>query len=254
MQASWTAAQGAGSARFSSNLRDPTSYVEHSWAIRDRPWWMPEPAARVLFDSMDLSPATALLVLMGVSAVIAAFCHTVITFFVDEFRHQKSKRAARQLISEEKASKAAAAATVAAAAAASASPPAAVAATAGASESAAASGLVVGSGTMTRFCRFCDVQVDDEHTEAHEAGKRHRKLKSAAGALATGSTCWTWRPVAPVKAGALQESAPDADAAEPSTGARFPSAVTGTCASRARGGKAKGQVDKWSKVPEKRRR
>ena len=102
-------AEGAGSARFSSNLRDPTSYVEHSWAIRDRPWWMPEPAAQVLFDSMDLSPATALLVLMGVATVIATFVHTVITFVVDEFRHQKSKRAARQLISEEKASKAAAA-------------------------------------------------------------------------------------------------------------------------------------------------
>ena len=234
MQASFTPAEGAGSARFSSNLRERASYAGHSWAIRDRPWWMPEAVAKILFDSMDLSPAMAMCCLLAALGIVVAVLHTVTSLVVDEFRHRQSSRAARQLIEEEKAKKAAAAAQQQ-------QQQQQHSAVARESGSAAGSEEPTGLTAMKRFCRFCDVQVEDEHMESHEAGKKHRKLRAAAEALANGSTCWTWRPVPmPVAAVADPEGT---DAAE---GHAAPSAAAGST-----GGKVKGQSTKWSKVPAK---
>ena len=196
---------------------------------------MPDAVAKILFDSMDLSPAMAMLVLLAALALFVAMLHTATSLIVDEFRHRQSSRAARQLIAEEKAKKAAAATqqqqhTSAAAGARAAAAP----------GSASASEEPSGSTLMKRFCRFCDVQVEDEHMESHEAGKKHRKLRAAAQALANESTCWTWMPV-PVTVAPVPH-AEDTDAAEKVV--QSPSAAAGS-----RGGKAKGQSTKWSKVP-----
>jgi hypothetical protein len=234
MQASFTPAEGAGSARFSSNLRERASYAGHSWAIRDRPWWMPEAVAKILFDSMDLSPAMAMCCLLAALGIVVAVLHTVTSLVVDEFRHRRSSRAARQLIEEEKAKKAAAAAQQQ-------QQQQQHSAVARESGSAAGSEEPTGLTAMKRFCRFCDVQVEDEHMESHEAGKKHRKLRAAAEALANGSTCWTWRPV-PMPVAAVADPG-GTDAAE---GHAAPSAAAGST-----GGKVKGQSTKWSKVPAK---
>ena len=236
MQASFTPAEGAGSARFSSNLRERASYAGHSWAIRDRPWWMPEAAAKILFDSMDLSPAMAMCCLLPALGIVVAVLHTVTSLVLDEFRHRRSSRAARQLIEEEKAKKAAAAAQQQ-----QQQQQQQHSAVARESGSAAGSEEPTGLTAMKRFCRFCDVQVEDEHMESHEAGKKHRKLRAAAEALANGSTCWTWRPVPmPVAAVADPEGT---DAAE---GHAAPSPAASST-----GGKVKGQSTNWSKVPAK---
>ena len=188
MEATWTPAAGAGSARFSTNLRDPTSYAEQPWAVRDRPWWMPEFAAKELFDRKNLSPAAAFSVLLTAIAIILLLIQQAVHLFISEYRWHRSNDVAQKLMKQEKADKKATAAATRGSAFTSNS----------SSERAAPSNP---SGLpMARFCRLCDVRVDEEHAASHEAGKRHRKLKEAAGALGEG-TCWVWRPVSDCMSG-----------------------------------------------------
>lgn len=188
----WTAADGAGSARFSTNLRDPASYAKQAWAQRDRPWWMPEVAALKLLDELDLSNAVAGVVLSAAAVLAALILINVGGFIREEINWRRSSSAARQLVKQEKAAAAEKAAAKRAAA------------------SATEPSKECSLARHVRHCRFCDVPIEDEFVAAHEAGKKHKRLKAAAGSLAEGS-CWVWRAGPAAPSGAQDEVCPAVD-------------------------------------------
>jgi hypothetical protein len=194
MQARFTPAEGAGSMIFSTSRRDRASYVGESWATRDRPWWMPERLALILLDELDLhsTVASAICIAMAVTALCGG--RWITRRLYGAYRWRRSSFAAREIIrmeKEEAAARHSAAASKVDAA------------------KLTSSDSCTSEGAMVRYCRYCDVPIEDEYMAAHESGKKHRRRLDAAGALARGhETCWEWRQ-APTQA----EQTP-----EPSTG------------------------------------
>ena len=186
VEVKWTPSADAGSMRFSSKMRDPASYAGKAWARRDRPFWMPEAVAALVVDELDWPDWAAHAALV---ALVVALCAAVRELLY-WLRLWRSERAVRQLIGQEKAAAAARVAEKNAAVAAAA---------------AAAAALPTTATAMMRYCRFCDVPVEDTHMTTHEAGKRHKRLKDSAGALGAGE-CWVMRP--------SSEAAPEPAASE----------------------------------------
>ena len=159
--------------RFSTNLRDPKSYEGATWAQRDRPPWLPEPAARILLDRLDWP-------IWGVYAAaisLAAVCVLVLREVADCIQSERRHAATRALLQAEKRDKQQAQLQ-------------------GRSSATAVGGAAApatGSGLKIRVCRFCDVHVEDAHVVAHESGKKHRKLRALATALDEGESCWVWQ-------------------------------------------------------------
>ena len=167
---------------------------------------MPEVAAAKLLDELDLSVTVAGAMLFAAVAIAALFAYHIGTFVRDEWQYRRSVSAARSLVKQEKADAKATAKVAASSAKTSVDPAAAQ--------------------TLIRYCRFCDVPIGDEFMEAHEAGKKHRKLKAAAGSLAEGS-CWIWRPAPALMTEMLQEGPPAVERIVPNASATSAGKGTG---------------------------
>ena len=174
MEARWTPAEAAGSMLFSTNRRDRSSYEDADWAKRDRPWWiLHEGIARVLLDDFDLHETVAAIVMVTSVCIVMYLLREMIKFVVDEYLWWRSDAATRQLIRQEMAT---------------------VQVEKSATVSATVQVAEVSDRRSRRYCRFCDVPIEDAFTTAHEAGKKHKRLVTAAGALAFSSySCWVWR-------------------------------------------------------------
>jgi len=171
MEASFHEAADAGSMRFSTNLRDQ-AYKSADYAKRERPLWLPEVVARELLDEMDW-PEWAV---YAAALVVLVLCGAVMRELVECGRGYRRESIARELLRSERAEKAAAA--VAKAAKLQTTKP-------------AAAGEQPDDGMRrTRFCRFCDIAIEDAFMESHVGGKKHMKL--AAASVSTGD-CWVWR-------------------------------------------------------------
>ena len=235
MQATWHEAPDAGSMRFSTNLRD-SSYREASYARRDRPFWLPEPIARELLDEMDW-PDWAI---YASAASLIVMCLFVIKELQECMRGWQRDRATRLLLQEERQAKAEAQPSVQAV------------------DAGDAPALAPGR-VRIRFCRYCDVAIDDEFVEKHTEGKRHRKLEAAAGALRSEGSCWVWRigdasaTCAPVRA--PQNQTPSTAQAEVPTNDDFDDPRLAPPSQVRSGGGGDGGKGKWAAAkPTKRRR
>ena len=158
---------------FSTNRRDRATYADAAWAKRDRPPWLPEPIATVLLDNLDWP----LWAVYAAVAVVATGLFFIVREIVDCYRWERSRAATRALVREEAARKLAAQRQ----------------------QPSKAVTTALSGGPLVRWCRYCDVVIEDAHAAAHEAGKRHRKL---AGAKA--ECCWVWRE-APPSAAPIEE-------------------------------------------------
>ena len=212
--------------RFSTNLRDPASYRGESWARRDRPWWLPEAAATLLLDKMDLSPAASAGVLVACCCVAAYLAREIAIAVLEEYRWRRSNAASRELVRQERQQKEVAAA-------------AAMASSAGGD---VLSASVRAPGRMVRYCRFCDVRIAEEFVATHEAGKKHLRRREAAGSLATAAeSCWVWR--AP---DATAEASSEEPGAATTEDVRVAPSASATSAGKGLG--------KWSAAPQPRKR
>ena len=111
---------------------------------------------------------------------------------------------------------------------------------AAAAAAAAEASASVPTGPLDRFCRFCDMAIDEEYVQSHLQGKRHLKLKAAAGSLASDDV-WVWRPA--------REKVVLAAAGAPEPEVMVPRADLLPALGKT--GKVKGQTGKWAKVEKK---
>ena len=111
---------------------------------------------------------------------------------------------------------------------------------AAAAVAAAAASASVPTGPLDRFCRFCDMAIDEEFVQSHLQGKRHQKLRAAAGSLASDDV-WVWRPA--------REKVVSAAPAAPEPEVMVPRAYLLPALGKT--GKVKGQTGKWAKVEKK---
>ena len=188
MQARWTPADDAGPLSFSTNRRERSTYANAHWARRDRPVWMPEPMAALLLDELDwplVAVYVAVAVALGLTVLIARRV-------IRQWRQWRSDVAARALMRDE-----------------------ARRGTKDPATSAQAAAPVAATEHYVRHCRFCDIPIEDAHVDSHQTGKKHRRLKELAGALAAQDDCWVWRPpTAPPSSLPIAASAPPSAADE----------------------------------------
>ena len=205
MQARWTPAEDAGSLRFSQRYRDQEGEDYGAWAVTDRELNMSKLARHTC------------------GCLVIAVLGVAVRWLYRRLRVHLSDRTAAQLVADDakgaqEASRQKAAAAVAAAAA-SASVP---------------------TGPLDRFCRFCDMAIDEEFVQSHLQGKRHQKLRAAAGSLASDDV-WVWRPA--------REKVVSAAPAAPEPEVMVPRADLLPALGKT--GKVKGQTGKWAKVEKK---
>ena len=202
MQARWTPAEDAGSLRFSQRYRDDEGEDYSAWAVTDRQ-----------LNMSKLAWQTCGCVVVAIVGVAARWLYRRLRVYL-------SDRTAAQLVADDAkgAQEARRQKAAAAAAAASASVP---------------------TGPLERFCRYCDMAIDEEYVQSHLQGKRHQKLKAAAGSLASDDV-WVWRPA--------REKVLSAPAAP------VPEVVvprSDLLPALGKTGKVKGQTGKWAKVEKK---
>ena len=207
MQARWTPTEDAGSLRFSQRYRDQAGEDYAAWAVTD---------LELSIWKLARLACSCLVLVVVAMAVRWLYCRPQVYL---------SDRTAAQLVAEDaKGAQEANRQKAAAAAAVSASVP---------------------TGPLDRFCRFCDMAIDEEHVQSHLQGKRHQKLKAAAGSLAS-DDCWVWRP-------AVEKAASVAAAAPAATKPELLAPRHDLLPALAKTGKVKGQTGKWAKVEKKNR-
>lgn len=217
MHAEWTPDADAGSIRFSTNYRRSVGEDVARWSRRDRPWWIPEEAA-ALMDEHDLPDAALLIVAVAVLLIARAIVSSILSCC----RARRSESVAQELLREADAP----------------APPAAGHAV-----------LPAPTGLLVRYCRFCDVPIeDDAKVDAHLGGKRHAKLVVAAGALAKGDW-WCMRAAPETARGGL--AAPAAASADE---AAAPAPTEPDTAVLSRTGGGDGGKGKWSTAQPRRRK
>ena len=180
MRATWTpASDSSATGRFSRRHRDALGNDDY------KRWLAP--------DEEDVSTARLPAAVLLLAACLAA----LLGLAWRRLRVMRADWAARRLLAEEQPTKSQVVRDAFAAA--------------------TATGAV--GGVKQRFCRLCDVPVDDDHLLAHTSGKKHQRLLSKTvvdeqGRLVTGDKvpCWCWREVAPPPP--PPPEAPPADAAE----------------------------------------
>ena len=153
---------------------------------------MPEALATELIDRLDWP----MWLIYAVAATATVICMLLVKAMARLLsyciRSERSRRAARSLLREEAeqrdAKRRAAAASTASAAAAP-------------SDS---------NGPKVRWCRFCDLRIEDAFVATHQDGKRHKRCVENAGARAVGVDCWVWLD-APPQSSSEPEPAPTAE-------------------------------------------
>ena len=202
MQARWTPAEDAGSLRFSQRYRDDEGEDYSAWAVTDRQ-----------LNMSKLAWQTCGCVVVAIVGVAARWLYRRLRVYL-------SDRTAAQLVADDaKGAQEARRQKAAAAAAASASS--------------------VPTGPLERFCRYCDMAIDEEYVQSHLQGKRHQKLKAAAGSLASDDV-WVWRPAREKVLSAPAAPVPEVVVPRPDL-----------LPALGKTGKVKGQTGKWAKVEKK---
>ena len=202
MQARWTPAEDAGSLRFSQRYRDEEGEDYSAWAVTDRQ-----------LNMSKLARQTCGCVVVAIVGVAARWLYRRLRVYL-------SDRTAAQLVADDAkgAQEARRQKAAAAAAAASASVP---------------------TGPLERFCRYCDMAIEEEYVQSHLQGKRHQKLKAAAGSLASDDV-WVWRPAREKVLSAPAAPVPEVVVPRPDL-----------LPALGKTGKVKGQTGKWAKVEKK---
>ena len=181
--------------RFSSNNRDRSTYADAAWSKRDIPFWMPERLANIILERLDWPMWVVYGALIGALTTALILAGACVREIRDSIRVWKSTRATREIVRLEEEEKARRRKTAEASAAAARTAP-----------------VPSLSGPLVRVCRYCDVPIADDFVEAHQAGKKHRRLASlTAGGV--GADCWVWRradtlPQRPTDDAAVDEAMP----------------------------------------------
>ena len=204
MQARWTPAEDAGSLRFSQRYRDEEGEDYSAWAVTDRQ-----------LNMSKLARQTCGCVVVAIVGVAARWLYRRLRVYL-------SDRTAAQLVADDAKGAQEARRQKAAAAAA-----------------AAAASASVPTGPLERFCRYCDMAIDEEYVQSHLQGKRHQKLKAAAGSLASDDV-WVWRPAREKVLSAPAAPVPEVVVPRPDL-----------LPALGKTGKVKGQTGKWAKVEKK---
>ena len=206
MQARWTPAEDAGSLRFSQRYRYEEGEDYSAWAVTDRQ-----------LNMSKLARQTCGCIVVAIVGVAARWLYRRLRVYL-------SDRTAAQLVADDAKGAQEARRQKAAAAAA-----------------AAAASASVPTGPLERFCRYCDMAIDEEYVQSHLQGKRHQKLKAAAGSLASDEV-WVWRPAREKVVAPAVPAAPVPEVVVPRPDLLPALGKTG---------KVKGQTGKWAKVEKK---